>query len=101
MKLTDITRSGTLTEAFLLDQYNKDRPIRIRAARGFDTFVVYDGQGNSKLKGKVLALTDREVVFQVGEKTYVIHLGQTLRQAMAKALTTEQVEELMSSEAVP
>jgi hypothetical protein len=91
--LTDITHTVSKVEAFLYDRYN-NKKTRLRTSAGFNSFKVQDNQGNTLVSGKVLRMADREIIFQVGDKHYSMHVGQSLLDAMAKAMPAEKVKSL-------
>jgi len=95
--LTDITSSDRRTEAFLYDRYNNKR-TRLRASTGFDSFTIYDSAGSKVLNGKVVRIDNRDIIFEVEEKYYVIHVGQNLDEAMRKPVATlEAIEKLLKA----
>lgn len=91
--LTDITQTVSRTEAFLYDRYN-NRKTRLRASAGFDTFRIRDSEGDDVLQGKVIRINDRDLVIIVEEKYYVVHVGQSLREALEKPLKKEELASL-------
>jgi hypothetical protein len=91
--LTDITRDDRRSQAFLYDRYN-NRTTRLRASRGFDSFRVVDENGKPIVRGKVVRMTERDVYFEADEKFYVIHVGESLDEALRKPLPKQKVEEL-------
>jgi hypothetical protein len=91
--LTEITDNGRRPEAFLYDRYN-NRHTRLRASAGFDDFRVTDGQDLEVVKGHVLRIDERDVLFQVDRKIYSMHVGENLEEAMRKALTDSRIKEL-------
>jgi hypothetical protein len=98
--LTDITRSETRTEAFFYDRYNNTR-TRIRHSAGFDSFRIRDNNGDTLVQGKVVRIDDRDVLFQAGGQYYAVHVGQSLKEAMAKPLTAAQRKEFNLPEPKP
>lgn len=90
VKLTDITQTQFRAEAWLYDQYN-NRSTRLRASAGFDAFRVLDNHGEPLVRGKVIHLGQRDVVFRVDENYYALHVGQSLEEAMKKPLTADQL----------
>src|SRR5262249_44394729 len=82
--LTDISRNDTRTEAFLYDRYN-NRKTRLRASVGFDTFKILGDHGEERVRGKVIQITQRDVIFRVDENYYAIHIGQNLETALRKS----------------
>jgi hypothetical protein len=91
--LTSITDNGRRPEAFLYDRYN-NRNTRLRASAGFDDFRVADSQDVEVVKGHVLRIDERDVLFQVDKKVYMMHLGENLEEAMRKALSDSRIKEL-------
>jgi hypothetical protein len=87
--LTDITRNQRHTEAFFYDRYN-NRRIRLRPQRGFDSFKVLDDKGDTLVRGLVIEISPRDMIFKVGDNYYSIHVGQSLKEAMKSPLTAEQ-----------
>jgi hypothetical protein len=84
--LTDITRNGRRGEAFLYDRVH-NRKTRLRAEPGFDSFRVTDDEGEPVVRGKVVRIDERDVVFLAGDRHYALHVGQSLEDAMRKPLS--------------
>jgi hypothetical protein len=91
--LTDITKDDRRWEAFLYDRYN-NRKTRLRAEAGFDSFRITDDAGEAVVHGKVVRIEARDLVFRVNDKYYGVHVGQSLEEAMKKALPAEQVRSM-------
>jgi hypothetical protein len=91
--LTDITHTGTKSEAFLYDRYNNSK-TRLRASAGFDAFRIRDGKGEVLVQGKVIRISDRDVIFRAGEKYYSIHVGDNLLETLKHPLDPSQLKEL-------
>jgi hypothetical protein len=91
--LTDITQTVSKTEAFLYDRYNNLK-TRLRSSAGFDSFRIRDGEGDTVLQGKVIRINDRDLVILVEEKYYMVHVGESLREALAHPLKKEDVVSL-------
>ena len=91
--LTDITHGDAKTEAFFYDRYN-NRKMRLQVSAGFDSFRIREGSGDSGVAGKVVKIDDRDLVFSVGDKYYTVHVGQNLKEAMARPLKAEEMKEL-------
>src|SRR5207253_10888403 len=92
--LTDITHNTERPcEAFFYDRFN-GRNTRLRAETGFDTFWIRDGEDQTVVRGKVVRLEGREMVFQSDDNFYAIHVGETLEQAMKHRLTAEELKVL-------
>lgn len=96
--LTDITQSDRKTEAFLYDRFN-NRKTRLRATAGFDSFRIASSNDETLVKGQVLRIDDRDVIFKANDKYYRLHLDETLQDAMKKALSASEVKELKLSTA--
>jgi hypothetical protein len=88
--LTDITRDGRRAEAFLYDRAS-NRKTRLRAEPGFDAFRVTNDEGETVVRGRVLRINERDVVFSVDGKAYALHVGQSLEDAMKKPLTDQDL----------
>lgn len=93
VELTDITQNDRRWEAFLYDQYN-NKKTRLRAEPGFDTFRIQDATGETKLRGKVVRIDPRDVIFKVEKNYHSLHIGQTLEESMKQSLTSEQLRTL-------
>jgi hypothetical protein len=93
VRLIDITHGERRTEAFLYNRYT-NQYYRLRTTAGFDTFRVLDGENEAAVKGKVVKIEDRDVIVQVDEKFYGIHMGQSLDEALRKALPGDRLKEL-------
>jgi hypothetical protein len=94
--LTDITHSPKGAEAFLYVRFSNG-VIRLRASAGFDRFRIRDSEGDVMLSGKVTRINDRDLVFSADERHYLIHVGQSVKEAMEKPLKEEQVKALEKS----
>lgn len=97
--LTDITNNGRYQEAFLYDR-TSNRKTRLRAQAGFDSFRIQDSAGETLVRGKVTRIDARDLVFQVDDKVYAMHVGQSLDEALRKALSKADVEKMEKSAAV-
>jgi hypothetical protein len=95
--LTDITHnlahSPPRCEAFFYDRYN-NRHTRLRPEPGFDRFVILDNDDEVLVRGKVVRLDDRELIFQVDQDYYSMHVGQNLDEALKHRLSGEQLKVL-------
>jgi hypothetical protein len=91
--LTDITQNDRRTEAWL---YNRAAGThqRLRSSAGFNSFLVTDDKGEPLVKGTVVLLKDRDVYVKVEDKYYVIHIGQSLEDALRNPLPESQVKEI-------
>src|SRR5262249_2634298 len=97
--LTSITyaappnRSFPRWEAFLYDRL-RNKSIRLRDSAGFDDFVIADSKDVTLVKGKVVKISAREVIFKADDKYYAVTFDQTLKEAVKKTLPTDRVKEL-------
>lgn len=91
--LTHTSRDDQRVEAFLYDRYN-NRQTRLRTSPGFDSFRVMDLEGEPLVRGKVIQINQREIVFRVDENYHVLHIGQNLEDALKTSLTAEQLKKL-------
>jgi type II secretory pathway component GspD/PulD (secretin) len=80
--LTDISHVDGKYEANLWDRYHHSF-ARLQPIPGLDQFTV-DKSDPKPLKGKVISITDREVLFDVDGQHFGIHLGQNMADALAK-----------------
>jgi hypothetical protein len=100
-RTTKIGRDGKPfeeVEAFLRNHLT-NQEMRLRTSKGFDTFVIYDDDGDyPKLKGKVVRIDvdNRLVVFQDRDDGYyyLIETGQSLLDAMKKSMSKAQLKEM-------
>jgi hypothetical protein len=95
VRLIDITHNDDRTQALLYDRYN-NRYIRLRtdSGSGYDTFGIEDERGETALRGKVMRIDQRDLIFRVDDNYYSIHLEQDLVDALRTPLTAEQVQSL-------
>ena len=90
----------TENEAYLRNNVVRERETKLRPKKpGFEYFVVWNEDRDLQLlKGKVLKLAQREMYFQVGEFVYAMHIGASLADAMRRALSDDEMEELQLTE---
>jgi hypothetical protein len=91
--LTDITQNDRRTEAFFYDRYGPKR-TRLRAEAGFDSFWIRDEQGDTKVRGKVIKIDRRDLVFKANDNYYSMHVGQSLEQALKSPLKASELKSL-------
>jgi hypothetical protein len=97
--LTDITHnlahSPPRCEAFFYDRY-RNITTRLRPEPGFDRFMILDNDDEVLVRGKVIRLDDREMIFQVDQNQnyYSMHVGQNLDEALKRPLSGEQIKDL-------
>ncbi|HEV3262771.1 MAG TPA: hypothetical protein VG013_38400 [Gemmataceae bacterium] len=89
--LTDITGYDHGLQGWLYERTKKDHRTRLRASAGFDRFRIIGDDGEVQLEGKVVCIHERDIVFQAKDKYYVLHVGQSLQEALAKSLRPEEV----------
>jgi hypothetical protein len=85
--LTDITMSKGRYQAFLYDRVN-NKKTRLRTSPGFDSFRVSDDDGNTLVRGKVVRIDARGLVFKADDRFYDLHIGDSIALAMQKPFTT-------------
>ena len=93
VQLTSITENFITVEAFLRNRLT-NRFIRLRREGGFNTFTVRDSEGREVLKGRVVRIGRRSLVFQANDKYYDLHIGQFLSQALEQPLNAERLRAL-------
>jgi hypothetical protein len=91
--LTDITQNDRRTEAFFYDRYGPKR-TRLRAEAGFDSFWIRDEQGDTKVRGKVIKIDRRDLVFKANDNYYTMHVGQSLEEALKSPLRASELKSL-------
>lgn len=91
--LTDITRNERRSEAFFYDRYS-NKKTRLRSEAGFDAFKVLDSEGEAVVRGKVIKIEARDLIFRVDENYFNIHLGQSLEESMRKPLSGSELQAL-------
>jgi hypothetical protein len=84
--LTDITQSGSRHQAFLYDRVN-NKKTRLRTSPGFDSFRVTDDDGNTLVRGKVVRVDARGLIFTADDRYYALHIGDSIALAMQKPFT--------------
>lgn len=84
--LTDITQNTKGFEAFLYNRYNNTR-TRLRSSPGFNKFRITDEGGEASVQGEVVRIAERDLWFQAGGKYYRLHVGQSIADAMEKAVS--------------
>lgn len=91
--LADITRNDTRVEAFLYDRYN-NRKTRLRAESGFNKFRVADNHDETMVRGQVVRIEERDLIFKADEKFYRLHMEETIQEAMRKPLTDAELKDM-------
>ncbi len=91
-QLTSIT-ANYITEEGLLRVRKTNKYVKLRAEGGVNEFEIRDGDDQLVLKGKVLAIKPRDLVFETKGKAYVLHVGQFVEEALKKELTTEELKQ--------
>jgi hypothetical protein len=96
--LTDITQNDRRAEAWLYDRTSNKR-TRLRASAGFNTFRVTDDKDETLVQGTVVRLKERDVYFKADDKYYVIHVGESLDEALRNPLPDSAVKEITATTA--
>lgn len=88
--------SPTLNEAFLRNSVYRAPEIKLRPkSGGYQIFQITNEERDLVLlRGKALRVDQRDLYFQVGEDIYGLHFGQSLKQALRRPLSTDELEEL-------
>lgn len=94
LKFTQLTyiTANNITEEGMLRIRKTEKYVKLRAEGGVNEFEIRDANGQLVLKGKVLAIKPRDLVFETSGKAYALHIGQTLDDAMKKELTAEELK---------
>ncbi len=90
-QLTSIT-ANYITEEGLLRIRKTDKYVKLRAEGGVNDFEIRDGNNILVLKGKVLAIKPRDLVFETNGKAYLLHIGQFVEEAMKQELSPEDLK---------
>jgi hypothetical protein len=89
-----VSTEPTSSEAYLRNLIFRVRETRVRTERGFDTFRIMNEDGTKELlRAKVLRIDQRDMYFQVKERVYGIHIGQTVADAMRHSLSEAELKE--------
>jgi hypothetical protein len=95
VQLTAITMNFINTEAWIRNRFTNDM-VKLRAEVPFDTFKIFDRNGQTVLSGKVLAIDARqiEILAEMGNETRkcVVHVGSFLDQAWKDGKKPSDVE---------
>lgn len=90
-QLTSIT-ANYITEEGLLRVRKTDKYVKLRAEGGINEFEIRDADNLLVLKGKVLAIKPRDLVFETNGKAYLLHIGQFMDEALKKELSAEDLK---------
>jgi hypothetical protein len=86
------TNFTTLVDEGELRVWPTNKFVKLRAEGGINTFEVKDANEHVVLKGKVLAIKPRDILFETKGKFYVLHIGQKVDDAMKQELTLEDAK---------
>jgi hypothetical protein len=92
--LTDITKNRAICEANLYDRLN-NQTTPLRTNTGMDQFRITDLEGNIVVLGKVLKILPQDLIFQANERFYMLHVGDSVKDAMANPIPKEVIETLL------
>ncbi|HQR07783.1 MAG TPA: hypothetical protein PLN21_13230 [Gemmatales bacterium] len=90
-QLTSIT-ANYITEEGLLRVRKTNKYVKLRAEGGVNEFEIRDASNLLVLKGKVLAIKPRELVFEYDGKAYLLQIGQFVEEALKHQLTAEDLK---------
>lgn len=89
--LTSIT-ANYITEEGWLWVRKTNKYVKLRAEGGVNDFEIRDADNLLVLKGKVLAIKPRDLVFEYNGKAYALHVGQFVEDALKKELTPDELK---------
>ena len=90
-QLTSIT-ANYITEEGLLRIRKTNKYVKLRAEGGVNDFEIRDANNLVALKGKVLVIKSRDLVFESNGKAYLLHIGQFVEEAMKQELSPEDLK---------
>ncbi len=90
-QLTSIT-ANYITEEGLLRVRKTNKYVKLRAEGGVNDFEIRDADNLLVLKGKVLAIKPRDLVFEYDGKAYLLHIGQFIDEALKAPLSAEDLK---------
>ena len=90
-QLTSIT-ANYITEEGLLRIRKTNKYVKLRAEGGVNDFEIRDGNNILALKGKVLTIKPRDLVFETNGKAYLLHIGQFIEDAMKQELSPDDLK---------
>jgi hypothetical protein len=96
-KILDETSLMSVTSNYGIDKaelrvWPTNKYVPLRPEGGINTFEVRDATDQVVLRGKVLAIKQRDVVFAAEGKFFVVHVGQFLGEAMKKPLSPGELK---------
>lgn len=95
VQLTSITRSAGFAEAVLYQRFN-NRNVRLRTTLDHSRYRLTDDKGQLVVQANVVKIMDRDIILQVDDRYYNMHVGDTLAQALEQPLTEKQAQELLN-----
>lgn len=90
-QLTSIT-ANYITEEGLLRVRKTNKYVKLRAEGGVNDFEIRDADNLLVLKGKVLAIKPRDLVFEYDGKAYLLHIGQFVEEALKTPLSAADLK---------
>jgi hypothetical protein len=123
VKLTDISRTNGSYEAVLWDQFSDtetrlmtkvedvDIPVSVDGMppdivvlapgkkRPTNQLRIIDNLGQTVISGQVLQVEARHVIFSANDNYYLLHVGQTIEEALRTPMSRDQVESLLKEPA--
>ncbi len=94
VKLTDITRTAEFREATLY-QWFDEKTARLRTTMGHNQYRLVDEKGHLVLQFNVVKILDQDMILQVEDRYYSMHVGWNLAQALEQPLSDKQVEAIL------
>jgi hypothetical protein len=92
--LTDIVHSDKNYEASLYDQFN-GRETRLSIRPGYDQFMVRNNTGATMVRAKVVHIEARDLIFQMDDQYYAIHVGQNIKDALSSPIPPEKLDSVI------
>ena len=92
--LTDITRTPHLVEATLHQRFN-NRNVRLRTTLDHSHYRLMDDKGQLVVQANVVKILDQDIILQVDDRYYKMHVGDSLADALEQPLTDKQAEALL------
>jgi hypothetical protein len=94
VKLTDITHTPDFLEACLY-QWFDDKTARLRTTLGHNQYRLLDDKHQLVVQVNVVKIEDQDIILQVDDRFYSMHVGWSLAEALQQPLSDKQVEALL------
>ena len=94
VELTDITQAAGFIEAILYQRFN-NRNVHLRTTLDRSQYRLMDEKGQLVVQANVVKIMDRDIILQVDDRYYKMHVGDTLAQALEQPLSDAQAEAML------